>query len=125
MTCPWRVNPESISPGNVEHRAKLLLDQYKKKAQLFRTNVLLVPLGDDFRYDNWKEVVAQYTNYKQLIDYMNSHPELNVKVFKECREWRTYEINLNFHSNLSRLRLELCRIILMLSELQVVYLYLM
>ena len=61
-------------------RAMTLLDQYRKKAQLFQTNVLLVPLGDDFRYDTMKETQDQYTNYQRIFDYFDGHPDLNVKV---------------------------------------------
>ncbi|VDD92214.1 unnamed protein product, partial [Enterobius vermicularis] len=78
VTCPWNEAPVIISEENVAARAEMLYDQYRKKAQLFKTNVLFVPLGDDFRYDidfEWKQ---QYSNYKKLFDYMNAKTEWNV-----------------------------------------------
>lgn len=57
-----------------------MLDQYKKKAMLFKTNVLLVPLGDDFRWEDKPEWDAQVTNYGKLFEYINSNPELNAEV---------------------------------------------
>ena len=47
---------------------------------MYDTDVVLIPLGDDFRYDNSNEWDRQFENYQKLFDFMNKHPELNVEV---------------------------------------------
>ncbi|KAJ1529787.1 hypothetical protein ONE63_006533 [Megalurothrips usitatus] len=79
LSCPWKVPPRVITKGNVAERSELLLDQYRKKAQLYQTNVLLVPLGDDFRYDHSSEWDSQFDNYQKIFDFINSKPKLHVE----------------------------------------------
>uniref|UniRef100_A0A8C2ALV9 Alpha-mannosidase n=1 Tax=Cyprinus carpio TaxID=7962 RepID=A0A8C2ALV9_CYPCA len=79
ISCPWRIPPQAITDNNIQERVQTLLDQYRKKSKLFRTNVLLAPLGDDFRYTEAVEWDQQFENYQKLFDYMNSHPELHVQ----------------------------------------------
>ncbi|XP_062511702.1 alpha-mannosidase 2x-like isoform X2 [Corticium candelabrum] len=80
MVCPWKVPPVAITDANVAARAEMLLDQYRKKAELFQTRNLLVPLGDDFRYDKELEIARQFSHYNKIISYINSHPEMRARV---------------------------------------------
>ena len=61
------------------YRSRMLLDQYKKKAQLYRTNVLFVPLGDDFRYETTFEINAQYGNYQVWEHNFSSLTDFTLK----------------------------------------------
>jgi len=78
--CPWMIAPVEIGDHNVAERATTLLDQYRKKSQLYKNNIVLAPLGDDFRYEVKFEADNQYRNYQLIMDYINSHPELKAKI---------------------------------------------
>lgn len=73
--CPWKKPPQEITADNVKERALLALDQYRKKAALYRSNVVLIPLGDDFRYQTREEADAQYRNHQRIHDYINKNVE--------------------------------------------------
>ncbi|CAF2556746.1 unnamed protein product [Rotaria sp. Silwood2] len=78
VTCPWGINAVLITDENIRERAQTLLDQYRKKSQLYRTNVLFVQLGDDFRYVKMDEATKQFENYDKLFTYMNQQADWNV-----------------------------------------------
>lgn len=90
VTCPWGIPPQTITSNNVKERANMLLDQYRKKSQLygdrFNHDVLLVSLGDDFRYTDMGEAHAQFKNYERLMEYINNEPSLNANI-----QWGTLE----------------------------------
>ncbi|UJR31177.1 hypothetical protein I4U23_018684 [Adineta vaga] len=78
VNCPWGKDPALITDANVEERAETLLDQYRKKSQLYQTNVVFIQLGDDFRYTSMDEAQKQFENYDKLFTYMNQRTDWNV-----------------------------------------------
>ena len=73
--------PRLVSKSNIHQLAELLIDQYRKKSQLYGSkdnhNVLLVPLGDDFTYSKLIHAQVQFENYEKIIAYVNSRKEFN------------------------------------------------
>ena len=76
--CPWGVNPTPITPSNVAERSAKLLDQYRKKATLFRTRHVVAPIGNDFEFMRTEYAENQFKNYQAIFDHMNSDPRMNV-----------------------------------------------
>jgi alpha-mannosidase len=62
-----------VTASNIRERSELILDQWGKTGSLFPHNVVLVPLGDDFTYSNEAEWDQQYSNYNQIMEYINSN----------------------------------------------------
>jgi FkbM family methyltransferase len=77
--CPWGIRPQRITPDNVAERSRLWLDQVRKKAMLYRTRHVLVPVGDDFRYQTKNEADLQYNNYQQMFDWLNEHEHVQAE----------------------------------------------
>ncbi|XP_037948464.1 alpha-mannosidase 2-like [Teleopsis dalmanni] len=76
----FRRGQDEITTKNIVKKSNLLVDQWKKKAELYRTNALLVPLGDDFRYQEKNELLNQRNNYERLFYYINRQTKFNVNV---------------------------------------------
>ena len=79
-SCPWKKDPISISITNVRQRSESIVQLWREKADLYQTDHVLVPLGDDFRYQTKLEFDAQFQNYEKLFDYINSNPDLKTNV---------------------------------------------
>ncbi|XP_067680551.1 alpha-mannosidase 2-like [Haliotis asinina] len=71
---------KGITSENLEKQAKYLYEQYRKKSYLYKYNTILVPLGDDFRFDYEVEWDQQYTNYGKLMNYMNNRRDWKINV---------------------------------------------
>lgn len=69
-----------ITSANIHKMAKYLYEQFRKKSTLYQYNTILVPIGDDFRYDSLHEWDEQYKNYNLLSNYMNSNKDWNINV---------------------------------------------
>ena len=107
LTCPWGVNAQLITEGNVAERASTLIDQYKKHSSLYSTNKLLIILGDDFRYETSEECRLQFQNYERLFTFINGNKEMNTHIkwgtltdyflALDRERTRSTELSANFH----------------------------
>ncbi|ESO90120.1 hypothetical protein LOTGIDRAFT_164424 [Lottia gigantea] len=70
----------TINANNIHQQAKYLYEQYRRKSYLYKYNTILVPLGDDFRFDREIEWDQQYKNYEMLMDYMNDQRKWKINV---------------------------------------------
>ena len=61
-----------ITEANIASKAQSLVTELLKRSAWYRTPHLLVPGGDDFR---WQNAEIQFTNWDKLIDYINERAE--------------------------------------------------
>lgn len=71
---------KEINDGNIAAQAKHLYQQYKMKASLFKYHTILVPVGDDFRFDTAEEWDLHYNNYMKVMEYINNRTDWNMNV---------------------------------------------
>ena len=69
-----------VDKDNIANKAKALYEQYRLKGSLFKHDTILVPLGDDFRYNKLEEWDQQYENYQKLMEFMNAKKEWKIQV---------------------------------------------
>lgn len=85
---PWEDRPLPITSENVRQRADLLVNEWRKKAELYQTNAILIPHGDDFRYITQDEWDAQRKNLQRLFRYINNERNYNIHVkFSTLRDY--------------------------------------
>eukprot|EP01116_Phalansterium_solitarium_P016044 TRINITY_DN3630_c0_g2_i1.p1 TRINITY_DN3630_c0_g2~~TRINITY_DN3630_c0_g2_i1.p1 ORF type:complete len:1254 (-),score=450.47 TRINITY_DN3630_c0_g2_i1:473-4234(-) len=63
--------------GPNQGRADTLVRILKDRAASYQTNQLLVPWGDDFKF---QQAELQFSNMGDLIDYVNSNPQFGVDI---------------------------------------------
>ncbi|XP_060567946.1 alpha-mannosidase 2-like [Ruditapes philippinarum] len=69
-----------VTNDNVAELANELWEQLQMKSELFRSNVLLLPHGDDFRYKTTEEWDEQFENLQTIFNYINDKPEMQMKI---------------------------------------------
>ncbi|KAK3092289.1 hypothetical protein FSP39_000825 [Pinctada imbricata] len=89
-----RIAAVDVNDQNIEKLSWLLWEQLQKKAELFPSGVLLVPYGDDFRYETEREWADLLGNMEKIVKYINKEERMNMEVkfgtlsdyFRELKE---------------------------------------
>eukprot|EP00002_Diphylleia_rotans_P037925 TRINITY_DN853_c0_g1_i6.p1 TRINITY_DN853_c0_g1~~TRINITY_DN853_c0_g1_i6.p1 ORF type:complete len:935 (-),score=209.41 TRINITY_DN853_c0_g1_i6:77-2881(-) len=66
----WENGVPPITDRNVKARADEFVRQMKERSGWFLTNQLLIPFGDDFKF---QQTEFQFSNMDKLMQYINSH----------------------------------------------------
>lgn len=73
-----KVRRKEGTESTIDHLITSIVRQLRRKAANFNHNVVLLPLGDDLRYDNEQEWVTMYANLDIIITYINNNPKFNM-----------------------------------------------
>eukprot|EP01119_Soliformovum_irregulare_P019887 TRINITY_DN6388_c0_g1_i4.p1 TRINITY_DN6388_c0_g1~~TRINITY_DN6388_c0_g1_i4.p1 ORF type:complete len:1028 (+),score=331.23 TRINITY_DN6388_c0_g1_i4:166-3084(+) len=66
----WEEHSTPINEHNLEGQSQHLVNILKERSRAYRTNQLMVPWGDDFKFQN---ADIQYDNMGKLIEHINSN----------------------------------------------------
>ncbi|CAJ0938021.1 unnamed protein product, partial [Mesorhabditis belari] len=70
-------NDEEINDGNVDRRSRQFADEVKAQASHYRTNNVLLTMGNDF---NYQQANKWYRNLDKLVAYINANPSFGMNV---------------------------------------------
>ncbi|KAL6080566.1 Alpha-mannosidase 2 [Balamuthia mandrillaris] len=62
----------TLGPSNLKRYADKLVSMLKGRSHAYKTNNLLVPFGDDFKF---RKADTQFSNMDMLIEYINAHSD--------------------------------------------------
>ncbi|XP_045194529.2 alpha-mannosidase 2-like [Mercenaria mercenaria] len=88
--------------SNLSTFADRVVEQLKLKSSGYLHNVLLLPHGDDFRYNTADEWDWQYKNTKALMQFINSNKRYNVRM--EFGTLKDYFAEVKTRSEIYRLQ---------------------
>ncbi|KAL3875173.1 hypothetical protein ACJMK2_038101 [Sinanodonta woodiana] len=74
------IDAVTVNEKNLETLSWQLWEQLQKKSELYRSNVLLVPHGDDFRFLDAAEWDAQFQNLEKIMGYINNNRNMKTKI---------------------------------------------
>ncbi|TKR81278.1 hypothetical protein L596_015179 [Steinernema carpocapsae] len=70
---------QEITDSNVKTKSADLVGQFEEMSKMYQSNVLMMMLGDDFRYDGIREWHQQHDNYVKLFDHINAKGNVEVR----------------------------------------------
>ena len=73
---------------SLSYSAQALWEQLRKKSEIYQSDVVLMPHGDDFRYNFDSEWTKQFENLIKIMEYINKNKDMHMKA-------RNYQRNVN------------------------------
>lgn len=66
-----------MTQSDIAYRANDLISKLRGRTGAYHTPYLMVPFGDDFKF---QAAATQFNNMDQLISYINTHNEMGVSI---------------------------------------------
>lgn len=75
-----KLEAKEVTDSNLASLAQELWQQLRKKSELYRSNIVLMPHGDDFRYSSQNDWNNQFDNLGKLMEFINNSTDMNMKI---------------------------------------------